>query len=1377
MIDEDKTKEQRTGEMVQLNRQIVELKTAKTNRKQVREALLDSEQQFRALIENAQDAIVIVNPDVTIRYESPSMERMTGREAKDRIGKNPFDFCHPDDITKVAEAFIQLLENKIAIAHTELRLQHKNGRWLTFEVIGTNLIDNPVVGGIVLNLRDITERKRVEEALQESEERFRSLVENAPYMIIIADREGKILLINYTASGFSVEDTIGTSVYDYISVEYHDEVSRSINGIFESGEPAAYEITGAGPDGTTSWYSVRLGPIKHDGHIIAVTLMALDITERKRMEEAIQESQEKLRIIFDTIGVGITVVDIAGNIVDVNDTVLRMKGYSRKEVIGRYGLDFVVERDRARATDEMIDFLKGQEDKTPMREVTLLTKDGNEIPCEANCTLLRDKSGNLAGFIIVERDITERKRAEEALRESEERYRMLVETMNDGLAAQDIDGIFTYVNDRLCEMLGFSRDELIGVHLGELLDEVSRNKYKEEMSSRHRGERVPYEIEFTRKDGAKIITRVSPQLITDQEGNIVGSFGVATDITDLKRAEEALRESEERLRNFMESATDVYAIFNSKLELLDVSERGTKVFLPTAKREDMIGKHITEIVPDIKKTGRYQDYLNVIKTGKPFQVDDTIFHAKFAVRHVSLKAFKVGDGMGLVITDITERRQAEKRIKLLSSAVEQSSEGIATCDLEGNLLSANDAWVQMHGYKSDKELLGKNLSMFHTKEQLEQEVTPFNQKLIEKGFNSGEVGHMCRDGTTFPTVMSCNVLKSPQGEPIALVGMAKDITERKRAEEELFRLSNAVRMSTDSIVISDLEAKIVDVNEATLRNYGTDDKGDLIGINAYDLIAPEDREKAIASAKEVLERGYVENQEYHILTKDGSTVLAAMSTAIMKDMDGKPTGFVAVSRDITERKRVEKVLRESEERLSSFMESATDSFTLWDSELNLVEINKVGLDSFPPGTKKEDVIGKNLRDMSPDVEEVGRLEQYLEVMKTGKPFLFEDVVTSPTFGSKHMDVRVFKVSDGLGIIATDITERKKAEKELRESEEFSSSLLDNAPNPVLVINPDISVRYVNPALEKLTGFSNTELVNRKTPYPWWVEETLEETSKDLEEAMSKGAERLEQLFQKKNGERFWVEITSRPIRRHGKLDHYLSNWVDITERKKAEEELRHYSERLRVMAMQLSAAEDNERRRLAQELHDRVGQNLTALSINLSMVRTQLPEEAVAPVSSTLDDSQSILEQTAAIIRDVMSNLQPPVLEEYGLVAALRWYADRFASRTGISVTVQGEDPSPRLNTSSENSLFRIVQETLTNVAKHAQATQVTVTLVAEPKTVRLVVTDDGIGFNTEDVINPDVQKGWGLTTMSERAKSLGGSFDIESRPGHGTRVVVEVGR
>ena len=150
-------------------------------------------------------------------------------------------------------------------------------------------------------------------------------------------------------------------------------------------------------------------------------------------------------------------------------------------------------------------------------------------------------------------------------------------------------------------------------------------------------------------------------------------------------------------------------------------------------------------------------------------------------------------------------------------------------------------------------------------------------------------------------------------------------------------------------------------------------------------------------------------------------------------------------------------------------------------------------------------------------------------------------------------------------VITNISDRKQAEELLRESEKFSSNLLNNSPHPILVINPDTLVRYVNPALETLTGFSSEDIVGRKAPYPWWTEESVQKTGEDLKEAMRKGAKKLEELFQKKNGKRFWVEITSVPIRENGAFKYYLANWVDITNRKQAEEALRENEGKFNAM--------------------------------------------------------------------------------------------------------------------------------------------------------------------------------------------------------------------
>jgi two-component system sensor histidine kinase UhpB len=187
-----------------------------------------------------------------------------------------------------------------------------------------------------------------------------------------------------------------------------------------------------------------------------------------------------------------------------------------------------------------------------------------------------------------------------------------------------------------------------------------------------------------------------------------------------------------------------------------------------------------------------------------------------------------------------------------------------------------------------------------------------------------------------------------------------------------------------------------------------------------------------------------------------------------------------------------------------------------------------------------------------------------------------------------------------------------------------------------------------------------------------------------------------------------------------------------------------------------------------------------------------MPEQAANPLRSRLDDSLSLVGQTAAQIRDVMANLRPPMLDDYGVVAALHWYGEQFARRTDIAIAMEGEEPVPRLATHVENALFRIAQEALTNVAKHAQATHVTVTVEVDSGTLRLVVADDGIGFDPSalpfdpstglragpaHLAEPDGGRGWGLLTMTERAEAVGGRCRIESYPGQGAQVIVEVAR
>jgi len=255
-----------------------------------------------------------------------------------------------------------------------------------------------------------------------------------------------------------------------------------------------------------------------------------------------------------------------------------------------------------------------------------------------------------------------------------------------------------------------------------------------------------------------------------------------------------------------------------------------------------------------------------------------------------------------------------------------------------------------------------------------------------------------------------------------------------------------------------------------------------------------------------------------------------------------------------ERNKTEESLYQAEEKLRRIMESSNDIFIMLDAKFNVVEINKAATRYLPAGTERKDYIGKNILSLMPAIKESGRYQRYLEVLNTGKPLELNDVTVDPAFGDLRVSARVFKVGNGLGIMATDITELRLLES-LKESEEFSSSLLDNAPYPILVAEANTAIKYVNPALLKLTGYSLSELIGKKVPYPYWTEEATHRMIQHTEQVLLNSVQKLELPMKKKNGKLFWIEVTTKTIMKNDQLSCYLSIWVDITKRKKADEEL------------------------------------------------------------------------------------------------------------------------------------------------------------------------------------------------------------------------------
>jgi PAS domain S-box-containing protein len=345
-----------------------------------------------------------------------------------------------------------------------------------------------------------------------------------------------------------------------------------------------------------------------------------------------------------------------------------------------------------------------------------------------------------------------------------------------------------------------------------------------------------------------------------------------------------------------------------------------------------------------------------------------------------------------------------------------------------------------------------------------------------------------------------------------------------------------------------------------------------------------------------------------------------------------------------------------------------------------------------------------------------------------------------------------------------IAERNRAEVALRESEERYRELFENARDAIYVHDLEGNYLRVNRAIETLSGYKREEIVGRN-----FVDFVAAEHVRYVRKSFfAKLAEQGETAFEvdviAKDGRRVPVEVRSRAIYENGVMVGVQGTARDITERKLAQDALQMFSR-------QLIEAQEDERRRIARELHDQVGQILTAIKMNLYSVQEVLQ---TAETSSYVKDNIEAVDEALRLVRDLSIELRPPVLDDFGLVTALCWYVDRYTKRTGLKVDVVIElpDQNQRFSRELETACFRIAQEALTNIVRHAQASHVVLQLVKDGNVLLLSIKDDGVGFDLESLRKRAPRAATlGLISMQERAHAAGGTIEIDSSISNGTEI------
>lgn len=736
---------------------------------------------------------------------------------------------------------------------------------------------------------------------------------------------------------------------------------------------------------------------------------------------------------------------------------------------------------------------------------------------------------------------------------------------------------------------------------------------------------------------------------------------------------------------------------------------------------------------------------------------------------------------------------ADADVGVLGAIVNSAPIGISLTDLQGRFVRTNPAFQQMTGLGEAALRAETCASLIHPED------FPHYQTMVQELLDGQRAAFriVMRYRTLAGSVcwVRCTVSLLQEGRtaPRYIVARTEDITEswlrQKQLRERIEPFHLLVASVTDyAIFILDPEGRVNswNVGAERIKGYVADE---IIGQHFSRFYPRED--VAVGKPEYELEaavtHGRFEDEGWR-LRKDGTAFWANVIITPMRDDTGALRGFAKVTRDLTARRQLEERLRESEARLQAFLNHSPAVIFLKDVEGRYLHVNAKFQQRF--GLRGEEVIDRTDAALFAPDQAAAFSANDREVLARGLPLEFEETALY-TDGLCTSMVSKFPVRDaagrtlGIGGIATDITEYKRTQEALRISEQGFRELVDILP--IAVYTCDAAGRIESHNRQAVDLWGRAPHIGDESDlfcgaYRLYTAEGVHLPHPDCPMAAvlrtGRAVADREIVIERPDGSRRTAVVNIIPRRdEHGTLTGAINCLMDITDRKRAEHHLKEYTEQLRVLSNRLVELHEEGRLALSRELHDRVGQNLSALNINLSIVLGQLPAAIREQVGARLKDSQDLVEATVDVITDVMADLRPPLLDDYGLLPALKSIAEQFSRRTGIDVSVRGPARLTGLSEQVEISLCRIVQESLTNLAKHARAENVKIEIALPPEQITLTIADDGIGFDPSAQGSNNGRIGWGMLTMRERAVALGGTLVIDSEPGLGTRVTVTLKR
>ncbi|MEG4488350.1 PAS domain S-box protein [Microcoleus sp. D2_18a_B4] len=956
---------------------------------------------------------------------------------------------------------------------------------------------------------------------------FEAFFAGANAGMVIFDRQLRYVQINEVLAeidGICVADYIGRSLPEMLP-ELAPTLEPMLQGILDTGQPILEsEVVGetAKEPGIIRYWETSYYPLRDEnGIIFGIGGIVIEISARKRAEQ----KQARLTAILEATSDLVGVADATGHSVYLNKAGQEMLGMSPEEARSPFTIDSVLAPSaKAKFHNDIIP--TALQDGRWAGEILFLSRDGEEIPVSQVLIVHKTEAGEVEFISTIVRDIRDRKNAEDVLKQSEERFRSLIEATAQIIWIANAEGELAGEQPTLCAFTGQTFDDYkVGGGLNAIHPD-DRSSIATAWSTAV-ANRSFYEVEFRmrRYDGEYRYMSCRGVPILNADGSIREWIGANTDITDRQQAEEALREQQAALRDrnvllssILESTPDIIVVKDREGRYVALNSEVAKSFYGRSI-EEIIGKDDSELLPPEAAVAIMAKDRQIMEAAITETYEEEVFNGKENTSFLTTKApwrDAQGNILGLIAIarNINDRKQMEAELRdrnaLLKSILESTPDFIVVKDREGRYVAVNSNVANFMG-KPIEEIIGKDDWEFlpHESESV-REIMAKDRQVMATGIAETYEEEVSQGETTGTFFTTKTPWRDAKGNILGIIAISRDISDRKKVEQTLRQTLELLDLASDGIIIRDMDDRIIYWNQGAEKLYGWT-KAEVVGEYIHTFLQTVFPKPLEIVTAEFFQQGTWEGELQHT-TRDGRDIIVASRWTLQRDGEGKPCAQLEINNDISDRKQAEDAIKQSEERYRSLI--AATSQLVWTADAEGRSVDQPSWRAYTGQTEAQMADGFGWLDaIHPDDRE-RTLQVWMEAVRTKTLVDIEYRIRGADGNYRYFQVRGVPILNEDGSIrewigtCTDIHDRKQAEDAIKQSEERYRSLIAATSQMVWITDaegrcPDLPTfrAYTGQTVDEVVGFGWLDAIHpddRERTAQVWMEAVQTKTLYEIE---------------------------------------------------------------------------------------------------------------------------------------------------------------------------------------------------------------------------------------------------------------------------------------